>query len=66
MEEIVDRALAEDVGWGDVTTEALVPSDQQGIASIIAKEQGILAGIDVAKKVFHKVDPELKMDILLD
>ena len=66
MEEIIDHALAEDLGWGDITTEALIPSDQQGIASIIAKEQGILAGIDVAKKVFHKVDPELKTDALLE
>jgi len=66
IEEIVDRALAEDLGWGDVTTEALIPGDQQGIASIVAKEQGILAGIDVAKEVFHKVDPELKIDALLE
>jgi len=66
IEEIVDRALAEDLGWGDVTTEALIPDDQQGIASIVAKEQGILAGIDVAKEVFHKVDPELKIDALLE
>ena len=66
IEEIVDRALAEDLGWGDVTTEALIPDDQQGIASIVAKEQGILAGIDVAKKVFHQVDPGLRMDVLLE
>ena len=66
MEEIINRALAEDLGKGDVTTEALIPNDQQGSASIIAKEQGILAGIDVAKKVFHKVDPGLRMDVLLE
>lgn len=66
MEEIVDRALAEDLGWGDITTEALIPSDQRGIASIIVKSEGILAGIDVAKRVFHQVDPELRMDVLLE
>jgi nicotinate-nucleotide pyrophosphorylase (carboxylating) len=66
IKQIVDHALAEDLVWGDVTTEALVPSDQQGIASIIAKEQGILAGIDVVKKVFHQVDPGLRMDVLLE
>jgi len=66
IEEIGDRALAEDLGWGDVTTEALIPDDQQGVAFIVAKEQGILAGIDVAKKVFHKVDPELEIDVLLE
>jgi len=66
IEEIIDRALAEDLGWGDITTEALIPSDQQGIASIVAKQQGILAGIDVAKTVFRRVDPELKMAVLLE
>jgi nicotinate-nucleotide pyrophosphorylase (carboxylating) len=63
--EIIERALAEDLGWGDVTTEALIPSGQRGIASIIAKEEGILAGIGVARKVFQRVGPELKMDILI-
>ncbi len=66
MEEIVDRALAEDLGWGDITTEALIPSDQRGIASIIVKSEGILAGIEVAKKVFHQIDPGLRMDVLLE
>ena len=66
IEEIIDRALAEDLGWGDITTEALIPSDQQGMASIVAKQQGILAGIDVAKTVFRRVDPELKMAVLLE
>ena len=66
MEEIVDRALAEDLGWGDITTEALIPSDQRGSASIIVKSEGILAGIEVAKKVFHQVDPGLRMHVLLE
>ncbi len=65
IEEIVDRALAEDLGWGDATTKALIPSDQRGIASIMAKEEGILAGIDIAKKVFQRVDPALKVDVFI-
>jgi nicotinate-nucleotide pyrophosphorylase (carboxylating) len=65
IEEAVDHALAEDLGWGDVTTKALIPGDQQGIASIMAKEEGILAGIDIANKVFQTVDPTLKVDILI-
>ena len=65
VEEIIDHALAEDLSWGDVTTEALIPNGQRGIASILAREEGILAGIGVAKKVFQRVDPELKMDILI-
>jgi len=66
IKEVIDRALAEDLGWGDVTTEALMSSNQQSIASIMAKEQGILAGIGVAKKVFHRVDPKLEIDALLE
>jgi nicotinate-nucleotide pyrophosphorylase (carboxylating) len=64
IEEIIDRALAEDLGKGDVTTEALVPGDQQGTGIIVAKEEGILAGIGAANQVFQRVDPELKVEIL--
>ncbi len=66
VDDIVDRALAEDLGWGDITTEALIPSDQQGSASIVAKDKGVLAGIDIAKTVFHRVDRELKVDTSLE
>jgi nicotinate-nucleotide pyrophosphorylase (carboxylating) len=66
IEEVIDRALAEDLGKGDVTTEALIPSDWRGIGFIVAKKEGILAGIKVAKQVFHRVDPELKVEVLLE
>jgi nicotinate-nucleotide pyrophosphorylase (carboxylating) len=66
IEEIIDRALAEDLGKGDVTTETLIPGNQQGTGFIVAKKEGILAGIKVAKQVFHRVDPELKVEILLE
>jgi len=66
IEEIIDRALAEDLGKGDVTTEALISGDQQGTGFIVAKEEGILAGTEAAKQVFHRVDPELKVEILLE
>ncbi|MCD6600002.1 MAG: carboxylating nicotinate-nucleotide diphosphorylase [Dehalococcoidia bacterium] len=66
IKEAIDRALAEDLGWGDVTTEALMSSVQRGIASIVAKEQGIVAGVDVVKAVFRRVDPKLKIDALLE
>ena len=63
IEEIIDRALAEDVGRGDITTEALIHGDQQGIGLIIVKREGIIAGIEVARKVFHRVGPNLKVEI---
>jgi nicotinate-nucleotide pyrophosphorylase (carboxylating) len=66
IEEIIDHALAEDLGKGDVTTEALIPGDQQGTGFIMAKEEGILAGVEAAKQVFFRVDPELKVRILLE
>jgi nicotinate-nucleotide pyrophosphorylase (carboxylating) len=66
IEEIVDRALAEDLGKGDVTTDALIPGDRQGTGFIVAKKEGILAGMNVAKQVFQRVGPELKVDVLLE
>jgi nicotinate-nucleotide pyrophosphorylase (carboxylating) len=66
IEEIIDRALAEDLGKGDVTTEALIPGDQQGTGFIVAKKAGILAGTGAVKQVFQRVDPELKVEILLE
>ncbi len=66
IEEIIDLALAEDFGTGDVTTEALIPGDQRGTGFIVAKEEGILAGTGAANRVFHRVDPELKVEIFLE
>jgi nicotinate-nucleotide pyrophosphorylase (carboxylating) len=66
IEEIIDRALAEDLGKGDVTTEAIIPSDQQGTGFIVTKKEGILAGTGAAKQVFHRVDPELKVEVILE
>ena len=65
VEQLIEQALAEDLGWGDATTEALVPETQQGKASIIAKARGTIAGVEVAKQVFLKVDPGLKSNILI-
>jgi nicotinate-nucleotide pyrophosphorylase (carboxylating) len=65
-EEIIDRALAEDLVKGDVTTDALIPADRRGTGLIVAKKEGILAGINIAKQVFHRVDPELKVEVLLE
>ncbi len=64
IEAIVDHALAEDIGWGDVTTEILIPPELRGKASILVKASGVLAGIEVMETVFHHIDPELKIEIL--
>jgi len=65
LNNIIDPALAEDVGHGDVTSEALIPPDLQGKASILVKGKGILAGGEVAKGVFLRVDPSLKVEVLI-
>lgn len=62
---IIDLALAEDVSHGDVTSETLIPPGLQGLASILAKAEGILAGIEVLRRVFFKVDPLLKTRVLI-
>ena len=55
--QIVRRALAEDLGWGDVTTEATVPTDLRGCGTFVVKAPCVLAGLDVAAEVFRQLDP---------
>lgn len=60
IRELIKIALKEDIGTGDVTTKFILPEKNKTIALIIAKEKGILAGVDVAKQVFHLVDKTLR------
>jgi nicotinate-nucleotide pyrophosphorylase (carboxylating) len=59
VDELIARALAEDVGSGDVTTEALVPGGAEARATIVQKAPGVIAGLAVGEAVFRKVDPAL-------
>jgi nicotinate-nucleotide pyrophosphorylase (carboxylating) len=59
---LVDLALAEDVGTGDVTTEATVPEQLRGRATIVFKAPGVLSGLDVAEAVFRRLDPDCVVD----
>ena len=63
IEEIVTFALKEDLGDGDHTSLATIPDQAEGKAVLIAKDSGILAGIDVAREVFRQVDDSTKMKI---
>ena len=65
VDSIVELALAEDISHGDPTSESLIPPGLEGKASILAKAKGRLAGIDVARRVFLKVDPSLKVEGLI-
>ena len=61
--ETIARALAEDLGPGDITSECFIPSDHRSSARIIAKENAILAGTEVAREVFRQVDPAIEIEI---
>ena len=63
-DQLIETALAEDIGDGDITTEAVVPEELLSTAFLFSKGSGILAGIDVAVKVFNKVDASLKIDVV--
>ncbi len=62
---IIENALREDVGEGDHSSLACIPEDAIGKAKLLVKDKGILAGVDFALQVFDKVDPELKVEVLL-
>ena len=66
IDDLLNLAFAEDVGDGDHTTLSTIPADEQGCQQLIVKEEGILAGVEVAKKVFEKFDPELKMTVYIN
>lgn len=66
VDAIIERALAEDISHGDVTSELLIPPQLQGKASILVKARGILAGGAVARKVFLRVAPSLEVDVLIE
>lgn len=59
IDALLELAFAEDIGIGDITTEATVPSSQQGVGTIVAKSGGVVAGLPVAARVFDKLDATL-------
>ncbi|MDE6299500.1 MAG: carboxylating nicotinate-nucleotide diphosphorylase [Muribaculaceae bacterium] len=66
IDDLLNLAFAEDIGDGDHTTLSTIPADAMGRSKLIIKEAGVLAGVKEAEKVLHKVDPEIKMTILLE
>jgi nicotinate-nucleotide pyrophosphorylase (carboxylating) len=65
IDEIIVQALQEDLGDGDHTSLATIPGDARGKAQLLVKENGVIAGLELARKVFSKVDPELKMTLFI-
>lgn len=66
LDLIIANAIREDVGDGDHSSLACIPSDAQGKAKLLVKDNGILAGVDFAKMVFAYVDSNLKLEILME
>jgi nicotinate-nucleotide pyrophosphorylase (carboxylating) len=60
--DLVQAALDEDVGPGDVTTEATVPADARGVATVVQKQAGVISGLDVACQIFERLDPKCAME----
>lgn len=66
IDQIIKYALAEDIGDGDHTSLSTIPLNAIGSANLIIKDKGVIAGISVAARVFNLLDPDLKMDILIN
>ena len=69
VEELVDRLIdlsfAEDIGDGDHTTLCCIPEDAMGKSKLLIKEDGILAGVEIAKEVFHRFDPTMQVAVFM-
>ncbi|MBQ9286395.1 MAG: carboxylating nicotinate-nucleotide diphosphorylase [Bacteroidaceae bacterium] len=64
-ERLIDLAFAEDIGDGDHTTLCCIPADAMGRSRLLIKEEGILAGVEVAKQVFKRFDSEMQVEVLM-
>ncbi|MEL7163639.1 MAG: nicotinate-nucleotide diphosphorylase (carboxylating), partial [Bacteroidota bacterium] len=60
--QFIQEALAEDVGPGDFTSEATIPTDSRDTARLLVKDVGVLAGVEVARMIFESVDPTAEFD----
>lgn len=65
-DQLIDLSFSEDIGDGDHTTLCCIPEDAMGQSKLLIKEEGILAGIRIAKEVFHRFDPELQVEVFIE
>ncbi len=66
IDELIRLSFKEDIGDGDHTTLSCIPADAIGQQKLLVKEEGILAGVDIARRVFSAFDPDLKMEVFID
>ena len=65
IDDIIDIALNEDIGDGDHSSLSCVPADAQGFAKLIVKDEGVIAGVELAERIFHRYDPSLKVIVFI-
>ena len=65
-DQLIDLAFSEDIGDGDHTTLCCIPEDAMGKSKLLIKEEGILAGIRIAKEVFHRFDPTMEVEVFIE
>jgi nicotinate-nucleotide pyrophosphorylase (carboxylating) len=65
IDKLIDLAFAEDIGDGDHTTLSCIPPTAMGKSKLLIKEAGVLAGIEMAKRIFHRFDPEMKVTVYI-
>lgn len=66
IDELLELSFAEDIGDGDHTTLSTIPAEAQGKSRLLIKEDGVLSGVEVARRVLHKIDPDLKMEVFIE
>ncbi len=66
IDTLIDLAFAEDIGDGDHTTLCCIPDDAMGKSRLLIKEAGVLAGVEVAKEIFHRFDPTMKVEVYIE
>ena len=64
-DRLIDLSFAEDIGDGDHTTLCCIPEDAMGKSHLLIKEDGVLAGVEVAKRVFNRFDPTMQVEVLI-
>jgi len=65
IDDLIEMALREDIGTGDITTETTIPENVMTRAVILSKDDGIIAGLDIACKVFHRIDDGIRFEKLV-
>ncbi len=63
LQQFIEQGLAEDLGSGDFTSQACIPADARGHARLLVKDEGVIAGVEVAQYLFRRLDPHAKLDI---